>query len=79
MSLVYGEGRLPVMSKRPIRIAARPDVKADVLSDVLRAVRLKGAVYFDHHFSSPWVAEAPPSREIAGRCCPAYSALSSTT
>ena len=39
---------------------------ADVLSDVLRAVRLTGAVYFDFELSSPWVAEAPPSREIAG-------------
>lgn len=38
---------------------------ADVLSDVLRAVRLNGAVYFDFELSSPWVAEAPPSKEIA--------------
>jgi AraC-like DNA-binding protein len=37
----------------------------DVLSDVLRAVRLTGAVYFDFELSSPWVAETPPSREIA--------------
>jgi AraC-like DNA-binding protein len=37
----------------------------DVLSDVLHAVRLSGAVYFDFELSSPWVAEAPPSREIA--------------
>jgi len=44
--------------------------KADVLSDVLRAVRLTGAVYFDHELSSPWVAEAPPSREIAGMVMP---------
>ena len=45
---------------------AAPD-EADVLSDVLRAVRLTGAVYFDFELSSPWVADAPPSREIAGR------------
>jgi len=38
---------------------------ADVLSDVLRAVQLTGAVYFDFEMSAPWVAEAPPSREIA--------------
>jgi AraC-like DNA-binding protein len=42
----------------------------DVLSDVLRAVRLTGAVYFDFELSSPWVAEAPPSREIAGQVMP---------
>lgn len=45
-------------------------MKADVLSDVLRAVRLTGAVYFDFELSSPWVAEAPPSKEIAGRVMP---------
>src|SRR5262245_60727357 len=38
---------------------------ADVLSDVLRSIRLSGAVYFDFELSSPWVAEAPPSRDIA--------------
>ena len=43
---------------------------ADVLSDVIRAVRLTGAVYFDFELSSPWVAEAPPSREIAGKVMP---------
>jgi AraC-like DNA-binding protein len=42
----------------------------DVLSDVLRAVRLTGAVYFDFDLSSPWVLEAPPSREIVGRVMP---------
>ena len=45
-------------------------VPADVLSDVLRSVRLTGAVYFDFELSSPWVAEAPPSREIAGIVMP---------
>jgi AraC-like DNA-binding protein len=43
---------------------------ADVLSDVLGAVRLTGAVYFDFELSSPWVAEAPPSREIAAKVMP---------
>ena len=43
---------------------------ADVLSDVLRAVRLTGAVYFDLELSSPWVAEAPLAREIAERVMP---------
>lgn len=45
-------------------------MKADVLSDVLRAVRLTGAVYFDFELSAPWVAEAPPSSEIAARVMP---------
>ncbi len=45
-------------------------MRTDVLSDVLRAVRLTGAVYFDFELSSPWVAEAPPSRELAPRVMP---------
>ena len=45
-------------------------LKSDVLSDVLRAVRLTGAVFFDFEMSSPWVAEAPPSREIAAKVMP---------
>ncbi len=36
----------------------------DILSDVLRAVRLQGAVFYYIDGSSPWVAEAPPAREI---------------
>jgi len=31
----------------------------DALSDVLRAVRLKGAVFFDVDAGAPWAAEAP--------------------
>jgi AraC-like DNA-binding protein len=45
-------------------------VATDVLSDVLRAVRLTGAVYFDFDLSSPWVVEAPPSRDIAATVMP---------
>jgi AraC-like DNA-binding protein len=37
----------------------------DALSDVLRAVRLRGAVFFNINGSSEWAAEAPPSRELA--------------
>src|SRR6185436_13395920 len=62
------EGLLPGI------VPARPDIpmsaKTDVLSDVLRAVRLTGAVFFDFELSSPWVAEAPPSAEIASSVMP---------
>jgi hypothetical protein len=34
----------------------------DVLSDVLRVVRLSGAVFFTADFSSPWAIESPDSR-----------------
>jgi AraC-like DNA-binding protein len=43
---------------------------SDVLSDVLRSVRLTGAVYFDFSMSSPWVAAAPPTRDLVGRVLP---------
>ncbi len=55
------------MRERPVRFAGHPN---DVLSDVLRSVRLTGAVYFDFDLSSPWVAEAPPSRDIASIVMP---------
>ena len=55
------------MAVRPV---AGRGVNADVLSDVLRAVRLSGAVYFDFELSSPWIVEAPPSREIVGKVMP---------
>ncbi len=40
-------------------------MSSDTLSDVLRAVRLSGAVFFDVEASAPWVAETPPAREVA--------------
>lgn len=54
----------------PARLARDVPVTVDVLSDVLRAVRLTGAVYFDFELSSPWVAAAPPSRDIAATVMP---------
>ncbi len=43
---------------------------ADVLSEVLSAVRLSGSVFFDVTAASPWVAEAPPSAQIADAVMP---------
>jgi AraC-like DNA-binding protein len=42
----------------------------DALSDVLRAVRLSGAIFFDIHAADPWVAETPPGPSIIGRMFP---------
>src|ERR1700712_4080501 len=42
----------------------------DALSDVLRAVRLSGAIFFDIRASQPWVAETPPGQAIVGRMFP---------
>lgn len=43
----------------------------DVISDVLQSVRLTGAVFYVVDCVAPWVAEAPPAREIAGALMPA--------
>jgi AraC-like DNA-binding protein len=42
----------------------------DTLSEVLRAVRLHGAVFYYIDGSSPWVAEAPPARDIVAGIMP---------
>lgn len=42
----------------------------DVLSDVLAAVRLTGAIFFDNTFREPWVAEAPRASAIAAAVMP---------
>jgi AraC-like DNA-binding protein len=39
-------------------------VSGDTLSDLLRAVRFRGALFYFIEGASPWVAEAPPAREI---------------
>jgi AraC-like DNA-binding protein len=43
---------------------------ADALSDVLRAVRLTGAIFFDVTARSSWVAEQPPRDMILSRILP---------
>lgn len=42
----------------------------DVLSDVLRAVRMSGALYFDVHAGAPWVAETPRAGSIGAYVMP---------
>jgi AraC-like DNA-binding protein len=37
----------------------------DVLSDILNAVRLKGAVFYNAEFSAPWSFRSPPSCRLA--------------
>ncbi|MDZ4866014.1 MAG: AraC family transcriptional regulator [Alphaproteobacteria bacterium] len=44
----------------------------DVLSDVLRAVRLTGAVYFDMNARAPWVAESPATATICAKVMPDF-------
>jgi AraC-like DNA-binding protein len=42
----------------------------DTLSDVLRAVRLSGAFFFDVHARGPWVAETPLGKSVVGAMFP---------
>jgi methylphosphotriester-DNA--protein-cysteine methyltransferase len=42
----------------------------DVLSDVLRAVRLTGAIFFERHRTAPWVGASPHSAVIAAKVMP---------
>src|SRR6059058_2796694 len=40
---------------------------ADPLSDVLKTVRLTGAIFFDVTANAPWVAEQPPRAMLLSR------------
>jgi AraC-like DNA-binding protein len=42
----------------------------DVLSEVLKAVRLEGALFFNGEFSTPWCLRSPRSAEIAHHLSP---------
>jgi AraC-like DNA-binding protein len=45
-------------------------MSTDVLSEVLRAVRLSGAVFFKVDACAPWVAEAPAAKWVAPHVMP---------
>jgi AraC-like DNA-binding protein len=57
----------PFLTNRPNSGAG---MDADTLSDVLRGVRLKGAIFFDVETAAPWVAEAPPAKLVAPTIMP---------
>jgi AraC-like DNA-binding protein len=42
----------------------------DTLSDVLRLVHLRGAVFYYLNYEYEWAAEAPPAKDIAGAVIP---------
>src|SRR5215510_8763121 len=56
----------------PIDRASGREACVDVLSDVLRAVRLTGAVYFDINARAPWVAASPPTATICANVMPDF-------
>ncbi len=45
-------------------------MSADTLSDVLRVLRLRGAVFYYMSYGDEWAAEAPPARDIAAAVMP---------
>src|SRR6266481_1037243 len=62
-SLSIGGGR---SNDQPSSALARSSMERlmDALSDVLRAVLLTGAIFFDINASEPWVAETPPGKAL---------------
>ena len=48
----------------------------DVLSDILRVIRLSGAVFFTAEFSSPWGIVSPPSQTLAPFVMPSAECFS---
>ena len=42
----------------------------DVLSDVLRVIRLSGAIFFSAEFTEPYAIESPPPPHLAARLLP---------
>jgi AraC-like DNA-binding protein len=61
------------MQRPPHRADEQPSRERDpmdALSDVLKTVRLTGAVFFDCSAQSPWVAEQPPREMILAKILP---------
>jgi AraC-like DNA-binding protein len=65
-------GKMPAPSSAPLAQASSASEAAgvDPLSDVLRAVRLTGAVFFRVEASSPWVIEVPDGSTLAPSVLP---------
>jgi AraC-like DNA-binding protein len=53
-----------------LRTVGEEERAMDVLSDVLSAVRLTGAIYFDIDAGNPWVGESPGTAAIAAAIMP---------
>jgi AraC-like DNA-binding protein len=60
------------LSQRLALLIHRSEAPMDVLSDVLREVRLTGAVYFDVHAGAPWVASTPGASSICAGVMPEF-------
>jgi AraC-like DNA-binding protein len=54
----------------PSAAAPRCDVEVDVLSDVLRTIKLTGALFFPFEASSPWADEIPAATGLVSSILP---------
>jgi len=51
--------------KNPERFADLPETDMDVLSEVLKVVKLQGAIFYNGEFSAPWSFRSPESCNVA--------------
>jgi AraC-like DNA-binding protein len=73
----------PAREGRPAEAPPKPDAdvgdggvqEVDALSEVLRAVRLRGAVFYVVDAFAPWVVEAPSGRELTPQIMPGVQHL----
>jgi Cupin len=60
--------------RRPIHFAETPQLQCgahmDVLSEVLTAAKLNGAVFFNAEFSAPWCARSVDARTVTSYISP---------
>lgn len=61
LAYARGSGRRGAAAKTAERLA----MDIDLVSDVLRTVRMHGAIFFDVEAHAPWVSEAPHSSVLA--------------
>jgi AraC-like DNA-binding protein len=71
-ALLGGASETPQTSESGVHPPETPgrEPGIDVLSDVLRTVRLTGALFFPMETSSPWVDEIPAAKEFAATVLP---------
>src|SRR5439155_25676210 len=69
---LQGACRMMALPQSPEKFAGSPTGgHMDVLSEVLKVVKLQGAMFYNGEFSSPWSFCSPPSRTVAPYVAPA--------
>src|SRR5690242_15792065 len=68
--LAFPADLLPGLGNSSRKLDRKSGAFMDVLSEVLRAVRLSGAVFFDLDVRAPWAVASPVSSEVRERVMP---------